>query len=298
MERGGVGAERGASPRSARRAVEVSRAPKRALRRGRHRRAIREATARARGFRPARPESRRRLPPRRDRAACGGGSLRRSASRRAISRGEARGAGRPQAGAHQGGLPGRRSRWLRRRCAIGDRVTRRHGRRSSLRVTTLSRRGRPALLRRRLQPRRVRRHRSPVWSRQNDRRPRRHGEAQHANANPHRERERSAPVARRDPRQDGSLRRPSRRVQRTREGDPADHALDVPVAHLPAWQDRGVSPLQAIRGARLGAHRLRRSPPAAGGGVPRHCRAASPPTARSDRDAWCAKTAAKTTCSR
>ena len=66
-------------------------------------------------------------------------------------------------------------------------------------------------------------------------------------------------------------------VQGDRPGDPGD----LPDRHLPAEQGRRpFPPLQDFRRARLGPDRLRRGPPPAGPGLPRHGRYSGPSPAR------------------
>ena len=144
--------------------------------------------------------------------------------------------------------------------------------------------------------RRFRRHRAALRRRQDDRRPRRRWRSSATQtliltANV------SALRQWRDEILDKTdlSRRAGRRVQRPREGDPSGHALDVPAPHLSPRQERGVPALQAVRRARLGAHRLRRGASAAG----RRC-SAPPPSFKpagvsASRRRWCARTAGKTT---
>ena len=65
----------------------------------------------------------------------------------------------------------------------------------------------------------------------------------------------------------------------------AGHPGDLPDPVAPQRQDRGVPALRALRQARLGPHHLRRGPPAARAGLPRHRPDPGPPPARPDRHA-------------
>jgi len=61
-----------------------------------------------------------------------------------------------------------------------------------------------------------------------------------------------------------------RRVQRRAQRRPADHHHDLPGTYLPPRPRRSVPPLRAVRRARLGPDRVRRSAPAPSAGLPHH----------------------------
>ena len=75
-------------------------------------------------------------------------------------------------------------------------------------------------------------------------------------------------------------RGPGRRVHRRDQGNRPGHAGHLPDPHAPQRQDRGVSPLQTVRQARLGPDHLRRGASAARPGLPRHGPDPGPPPAR------------------
>ena len=155
-------------------------------------------------------------------------------------------------------------------------------RRAAVPRPRLPARGGRGLPRRRRRPRRLRRHRAALRRGQDHRRHRRHGAAAEEHAGPDHQHHRRQAVAPRDPRQDRPDGRRGGGVHRRDEGDRPGDGGDVPDPHLPAGQDRGLPALQALRPARLGPDHLRRSPPAAGPGVPRHGADPGPPPARAD----------------
>ena len=195
---------------------------------------------------------------------------------------------RPQAGADRRRLPGRGPGRLHRggrRCRCTLREVGRVG--AAVPGPRLPARGGRRLLRRRRRPRRLRRHRPALRRRQDHRRHRRHGRCCSKNTLVLTTSITAVKQWRREILDKTDLdRRPGRRVHRRdrRTIAPGD-AGDVPDPDLPPRQDGGVPALQALRRARLGPDHLRRGPPAARPGVPRHGPDPGPPPARPDRHA-------------
>ena len=197
----------------------------------------------------------------------------RRAARRRHRRGARLRARQPQAGAAQARLAGRGLRRLRRRRGAPDRA-----RPDGVVAAPLPARGGRVVLARRL-----RRRGAAVRRRQDPGRRGRDGRGQGDHADPrHQHRQRPAVEGRAAP-ADLPDRRGDRRVQRLGQGGPARHHRDVPGDDDQA--EGRLLPPRAARRPRLGPHRLRRGPPAAGADLPDDRQPPGPPPPRPDRDA-------------
>ncbi len=152
--------------------------------------------------------------------------------------------------------------------AARDRAQGRARGRSTVRAARLPARLRRRVLEERRSARRERRGRAPLRRGQDRRRHRRHGDALPQDADPHDEPHRGPAVEAGAPREDDARGGRRRRVHGRLEGGPVRDDRDLPDPHAPQVALGGVHPPRPLPPQRLGAHRLRRGPPAPRAGLP------------------------------